>query len=82
MRINLVINRLALHGVERSDAAAVRRALAEAVQAQLAGADPALLGAEPNLRLTVGAAAGPAELGRAAGQALGGALGGSGGGEG
>lgn len=79
-RIKVVIDRLALHGVPRGEAAAVRRALGEAVQAQLAGVDPAALAASPHLRLDIGPAAGPAALGRAAGRALGGAIGGGGGG--
>jgi hypothetical protein len=79
-RIKVVINRLALHGVPRGEAAGLRRALVEAVQAQLAGADPTALAASPHLRLDIGQAAGPAALGRAAGRALGGAIGGNGGG--
>ena len=73
-RIRLTIDRLVLHGVDRADAAAVRRALSSELETMLAGADPAALAAAPRLRLDIAPASGPVALGHAAGRALGGAI--------
>jgi hypothetical protein len=80
-RISLTIDRLVLRGVDRADAAAVRRALGAALETMLAGADPKSPAPAPRLRLDIAPAAGPTALGHAAGRALGGAIA-RGGGEG
>lgn len=73
--IRITIDRLVLHGVPPGDAAAVQRALGEAVRAQLAQAGAVAEGfAAARLDLAVAPAAGPAALGTAAGTALGGRL--------
>lgn len=78
-RIRLTIDRLTLVGVAPGDAAAVRRALAAAVEARLAGADVASLGGDRSrLSLTVAPGQEPAALGRAAGRAIGAHLAGGG----
>jgi hypothetical protein len=78
-RIRLSIDRLTLVGVAPGDAAAVRRALAIAIEARLAGADvAALAGSHPRLSLTIAPGQGPAALGHAAGQAIGTRLAGGG----
>ncbi|HMO76223.1 MAG TPA: hypothetical protein PKD48_12865 [Sphingopyxis sp.] len=78
-RIRLTIGRLTLVGVAPGDAAAVRRALTAAVEARLAGADPAsLAGGRARLSLSVPPVEGAAALGHAAGRALGAHLAGGG----
>lgn len=73
--IRITIDRLVLHGVPPGDAAAVQRALGDAVRAQLAQAGAMPEGfAAARLDLAVAPAAGAAALGRAAGTALGGRL--------
>ena len=71
-RISLTIDRLVLHGVDRADAAAVRRALNAELQTLLARADfegvPGGGGAD--LRLSIGPASQPHALGRSAGAAI------------
>ena len=71
--VRLVIDRLVLHGVDRADAAAVRRALTSELERMLAGADPDILGAGevPSLRIAIPSAQSPASLGRESGRALG-----------
>jgi hypothetical protein len=70
--IRLTIDRLTLVGVAPGDAAAVRRALAAAVETRLAGADVASLSGDvARVSLTIGPADGPAALGQAAGRAIG-----------
>jgi hypothetical protein len=80
--VRLTIDRLVLHGVDRADAAAVRRAFSGALEAMLAGRDDlaaAGLGmTDARIRLDLAPAADPASLGRSAGRALGRALTGSG----
>lgn len=71
-RIRITIDRLVLKGVAPGDAAAVQRAMTQAIHARLGQADVAGLG--PNrasLNLAVSAGTGPAALGQAAGRALG-----------
>ena len=76
-RIRVTIDRLTLVGVAPGDAAAVRRALAAAVEARLAGADAgALASDQARLSFSIAPTEGPAALGRAAGQAIGAHLGG------
>jgi hypothetical protein len=80
--VRLIIDRLVLHGIDRADAAAVRRALSGELETMLAGRDDlsAVGGgaADARLRLNLAPAADPAALGRLAGRALGRALIGSG----
>jgi hypothetical protein len=71
-RIRLTIDRLVLEGVAPGDAAAVQRAMAQAIEVRLAQADVAGLGPDrASLNLAVSAGTGPAALGQAAGRALG-----------
>ncbi|KTE34624.1 MULTISPECIES: hypothetical protein [unclassified Sphingopyxis] len=78
-RIRLTIDKLTLVGVAPGDAAAVRRALAVALESRLAGTDAALLaGDHPRLSLMIAPGQGPAALGHAAGQAIGARLTGGG----
>ena len=78
-RIRLTIDRLTLVGVAPGDAAAVRRALAAAVEVRLAGVDAAAFaGDRARLSLTIAPAEGPAALGTAAGRAIGAHLAGRG----
>ncbi|WP_260583515.1 hypothetical protein [Sphingopyxis sp. PET50] len=77
--IRLHIDRLTLVGVAPGDAAAVRRALVAAVEARLAGVDPAALtGDRTRLSLTIPPVQGPAALGQAAGRAIAAQLAGAG----
>lgn len=77
-RIRVTIDRLALHGVDPGDAAAVRRALSHELQSLLAGADTRALagrGDRPQMRLKIAPAGDSAALTAAAARAISGALG-------
>ena len=71
--VRLVIDRLVLHGVDRADAAAVRRALSGTLEQMLTGSEIDAAGTDPSprIRLSVPPVTGPASLGREAGRALG-----------
>jgi hypothetical protein len=74
-QVRLVIDRLVLHGVDRADAAAVRRALNGALEAALAGAGGFEGGRDvARIRLQLPPAVNAAHLGHSAGRALGAAL--------
>ncbi|MEA3012195.1 MAG: lysozyme [Sphingomonadales bacterium] len=76
-RISLTIDRLVLHGVDRADAAAVRRALTAELCTRLAGADIDGEGVGDRLRLVVATPANPAALGGSAGASIARALAGN-----
>jgi hypothetical protein len=78
-RIRVSIDRLILHGVDRADTVAVRRALVGEIAARLGRADPSAIAGyagRDRLQLTIGATQEAAGLGQAAGGAIADALGG------
>jgi hypothetical protein len=77
-RVRISIDRLVLHGVDRADAAAVRRAMVAALTSHLGSVDTSTVAppaGHDRVRLTVGSTNGASGLGQSAGEAVAGAVG-------